>query len=326
MRSRGSRAIGCATRRSRTVSIRISAATSRSGVTANLTADFTVNTDFAQVEIDEQQVNLTRFNLFFPEKRDFFLEGRGVFDFGRGGSGSGNRPTRRRPATRRISFTAAASASTATRVTPIDAGARLTGKVGAFGVGLINIQAGDVEATHDAAGTAVDQFHRAARQARHPAPQHDRRDVHQPFGVDGGAGASNQAYGVDGVVCVLPERHRRRLLRASTETERRDGNDDSYQGKFEYVPDRYGVRAEFLKVGTQLQPRSRLRSPHRFHQVVGRRCASARARATASRPCANSPRRAPRVFRKRRRPDGEPAADSCASTPSSTTAISSRSR
>ena len=60
------------------------------GVTANLTADLTVNTDFAQVEIDEQQVNLTRFNLFLPEKREFFLEGRGLFDFGRGGAaGSG---------------------------------------------------------------------------------------------------------------------------------------------------------------------------------------------------------------------------------------------
>ena len=56
------------------------------GVTANLTADLTVNTDFAQVEIDEQQVNLTRFNLFLPEKREFFLEGRGLFDFGRGGA------------------------------------------------------------------------------------------------------------------------------------------------------------------------------------------------------------------------------------------------
>ena len=54
------------------------------GVTRNLTADFTVNTDFAQVEVDEQQVNLTRFNLFFPEKREFFLEGRGIFDFARG--------------------------------------------------------------------------------------------------------------------------------------------------------------------------------------------------------------------------------------------------
>ena len=47
------------------------------GITANLTADATVNTDFAQVEVDEQQVNLTRFALSYPEKRDFFLEGRG---------------------------------------------------------------------------------------------------------------------------------------------------------------------------------------------------------------------------------------------------------
>ena len=47
------------------------------GVTENLVADFTYNTDFAQVEVDEQQVNLTRFSLFFPEKREFFLESRG---------------------------------------------------------------------------------------------------------------------------------------------------------------------------------------------------------------------------------------------------------
>ena len=65
------------------------------GVTANLTADFTVNTDFAQVEIDEQQVNLTRFSLFFPEKRDFFLEGRGIFDFARGGPARKRRRIRR---------------------------------------------------------------------------------------------------------------------------------------------------------------------------------------------------------------------------------------
>ena len=50
------------------------------GITQNLVADVTVNTDFAQVEADEQQVNLTRFSLFFPEKREFFLEGHGIFD------------------------------------------------------------------------------------------------------------------------------------------------------------------------------------------------------------------------------------------------------
>ena len=51
------------------------------GITENLTADLTFNTDFAQVEVDERQVNLTRFNLSFPEKREFFLEGRGIFNF-----------------------------------------------------------------------------------------------------------------------------------------------------------------------------------------------------------------------------------------------------
>ena len=60
------------------------------GVTQNLTADLTYNTDFAQVEADEQQVNLTRFSLFFPEKREFFLENQGTFAFGRR-SGNGRR-------------------------------------------------------------------------------------------------------------------------------------------------------------------------------------------------------------------------------------------
>ena len=51
------------------------------GLTQNLTADLTYNTDFAQVEADEQQINLTRFSLFFPEKREFFLENLGLFGF-----------------------------------------------------------------------------------------------------------------------------------------------------------------------------------------------------------------------------------------------------
>ena len=52
------------------------------GLTKSLTLDLTYNTDFAQVEDDIQQVNLTRFNLFFPERREFFLEGQGIFAFG----------------------------------------------------------------------------------------------------------------------------------------------------------------------------------------------------------------------------------------------------
>ena len=56
---------------------------SKFGVTPSLNLDLTYNTDFAQVEVDEQQINLTRFNLFFPEKRPFFLENAGYFSMGR---------------------------------------------------------------------------------------------------------------------------------------------------------------------------------------------------------------------------------------------------
>ena len=76
------------------------------GVTQNLTADFTYNTDFAQVEADEQQVNLTRFSLFFPEKREFFLENQGTFAFGGAATGQFGGAA---PATRRSCSTAGAS-------------------------------------------------------------------------------------------------------------------------------------------------------------------------------------------------------------------------
>ena len=73
------------------------------GVTSGLTWDFTVNTDFSQAEADEQQINLSRFSLFFPEKRDFFLENSGIFQFGAAaaaaGVGGGGARTRRRHAT-----------------------------------------------------------------------------------------------------------------------------------------------------------------------------------------------------------------------------------
>ena len=150
------------------------------GLTANLTADFTVNTDFAQVEIDEQQVNLTRFSLFFPEKRDFFLEGRGVFDFARGGAGAqggGSTDTAAGGAETPYLFYSRRIGLNRNRVIPITVGGRMTGKVGPFGVGVMNIQTGDDAAVVD----RRHQFHGGAREARHPAPQHDRRDVHESF-------------------------------------------------------------------------------------------------------------------------------------------------
>src|SRR5262249_6042839 len=105
------------------------------GVTHGLTADLTYNTDFAQVEDDRQQVNLTRFGLQFPETREFFLEGQGVFNFGgQGGSnvaGLKDLPT--------MFFSRQIGLFNGQPV-PIRGGARLTGKAGPYGVGFINIE------------------------------------------------------------------------------------------------------------------------------------------------------------------------------------------
>jgi hypothetical protein len=100
------------------------------GVRPNLTADFTVNTDFAQVEADEEQVNLTRFDLFFPEKRPFFLENASIFQFGAAQQSE-------LFFSRRIGLSATGSSGV-----PIDifGGGRLSGKVGSYNVGVLNMQ------------------------------------------------------------------------------------------------------------------------------------------------------------------------------------------
>jgi hypothetical protein len=105
-------------------------------VTSGLTVDATYNTDFAQVEVDDQQINLDRFNLFFPEKRPFFLENAGVFTVNNAGSASGQvNPQTELFFSRRIGVS-----DTGAQI-PILGGARLSGKVSDnLTVGFINMQ------------------------------------------------------------------------------------------------------------------------------------------------------------------------------------------
>ena len=100
------------------------------GVASGLNLDLTLNTDFAQVEVDEQQVNLTRFPLFFPEKRDFFLENAGMFSVG-ARSGFGRLAD--------LFFTRRIGLSDGGQPIPIIGGARLTGKVSQHNIALMNI-------------------------------------------------------------------------------------------------------------------------------------------------------------------------------------------
>jgi uncharacterized protein DUF5916/cellulose/xylan binding protein with CBM9 domain len=114
------------------------------GVTPSLTLDVAVRPDFAQAEADEQQVNLTQFSLFFPEKREFFLENSGMFYFG-------DIPRESRVGTARFSppeeemllfFSRRIGLTDNGDQIPIQAGGRLTGRVGGFGVGAMTIQTG----------------------------------------------------------------------------------------------------------------------------------------------------------------------------------------
>ena len=178
------------------------------GVTQNLTADLTYNTDFAQVEVDQQQVNLTRFGLFFPEKREFFLEGRGIFDFGSGppslGARGPNRGGRNASApgsgggrsnvpvvffSRRIGLEDG-------QTVPILGGGRLTGKVGLFSIGALNIQTDDEPAV-DAESTnfTVIRLKRDILRRSRIGGIYTRRSV-----STSGPG-SNEAYGLDAAFC-----------------------------------------------------------------------------------------------------------------------------
>jgi Domain of unknown function (DUF5916) len=99
-------------------------------ITPSLTLDGTINTDFAQVEVDDQQVNLDRFTLFFPEKRPFFLENAGFFSVGNPGEVD-------------LFFSRRIGIGDAGQAIPIMGGARVSGKAGRYNVGLLNMQTDD---------------------------------------------------------------------------------------------------------------------------------------------------------------------------------------
>jgi hypothetical protein len=105
------------------------------GVSASLNLDVTINTDFAQAEVDDEQVNLTRFALFYPEKRDFFLENAGQFNVG--SVSSFNRLAD-------LFFTRRIGLSDTGETVPIIGGVRLTGKLGRNDIALMDVQTNGV--------------------------------------------------------------------------------------------------------------------------------------------------------------------------------------
>jgi hypothetical protein len=102
-------------------------------LTSNLTASLTINTDFAETEVDERQVNLTRFPLFFPERRDFFLQDAGKFGFSNLGSNL-------------IPFFSRTIGLANGEPVPLRVGGKLTGRAGDYSIGVVGVQSDDLDA------------------------------------------------------------------------------------------------------------------------------------------------------------------------------------
>ena len=216
------------------------------GLTQNLSADLTYNTDFAQVEADEAQVNLTRFSLFFPEKREFFLENQGAFTFGGVVAPSlgntvviGDAP---------LLFYSRRVGLNGANIVPIHGGGRVSGRMGKFTLGLLNIEsAKDTAARAEATNFTVVRVKRDFLRRSSLGMIYSGRSTSQS-----GIGR-NDAYGVDGVFGFFANLSINTHW-AKTDSPNRTGEDTSYRGQLDYAADRYAVQVERLRVGRNFNP------------------------------------------------------------------------
>jgi hypothetical protein len=209
------------------------------GLTNNLTLDLTVNTDFAQVEADNEQVNLTRFSLFFPEKRRFFLERSGIFDFGVS-------PTNRLFYSRRIGLHEG-------RPIRILGGARLVGRVGGWDVGVLDMQTARTDLRRG--GSLPSENFGVLRL---------RRRVFNPYSYVGamttsriGAdGTYNLAYGLDGNVRVTGDEYLRFDWAHTVENDRPAGLEAVrvHAGWARRTTNGFGYEAFFTRSGRHYTP------------------------------------------------------------------------
>lgn len=219
------------------------------GLTRSLILDGTYRTDFAQVEEDLQQVNLTRFSLFFPEKRDFFIEGQGIFDFGgvQAGNSPGDVP---------LLFYSRQIGLSQGQAVPVLAGARLTGRAGEYSIGGLNIQTED----EPEAGAVSTNF-TALRVKRNLLRRSNIGVLATRRGPALGpsAAASGEAAytaGLDATMLFLTSINVTGYY-ARTETPAASGASvagTSYRGRFDFTTDRYGAAAEHMLIGPGFQP------------------------------------------------------------------------
>ncbi len=203
------------------------------GLTPSLTLDATYNTDFAQVEVDEQRTNLTRFPLFFPEKRPFFLENAGVFSAGT-------------PQGAELFFSRRIGIDSLGGPVPIVGGGRLTGKVGSFAVGAMQLFTESVAGRQSANSYSVGRVSREWGRSRigligvQRIATSDADDHNRTFGADGRFALSDPL-SID-------------WWAAKTETPGRRGRDGAYSIRFGQQTRQWNNSVRFTQVGEDFNP------------------------------------------------------------------------
>jgi hypothetical protein len=211
-------------------------------LTGALALDLTYNTDFAQVEDDLQQVNLSRFDVFFPEKRDFFLEGQGIFGLGSQGGGGRFGPTE----TPIVFFSRRIGLSNESLV-PIVGGGRVTGKLGGWSVGGLQMRTGrDVENDVTHTDFTVLRAKRDILKRSTVGAILTRRG-------DTGAAAANLVYGAD-MNLALKSTVGITGIGVRSDSGPGSSKDLFYQGKIDWSADRYGFEADHVKVEQNFDP------------------------------------------------------------------------
>ena len=204
------------------------------GLTPSLTLDLTYNTDFAQVEVDDQRVNLTRFPLFFPEKRPFFLENAGIFSSGT-------------PQAVELFFSRRIGIDSVGNPLRIAGGGRLSGRVGGTTVGLLEIL------TDDALPGRPGQSFTVARAVREVS----RRSRIGVMAVQrmsrGGGDDHNRTWAVDGRL-GLGDALTLDWWGAKTETSQRSGDDLGYSARVGFLTNDWNNSARVVQVGSNFNP------------------------------------------------------------------------
>lgn len=236
-------------------------------MTPNLVSSTTINTDFAETEADARQVNLTRFQLFFPEKRSFFLEDAGIFEFAkvpRNGPPEFNMGGDLIPFFSRT-IGLVGDPLRGYHEVPLRVGEKLTGKIGRFDIGLLDVQTGSYTEPErvDSTGAAVPGFRLASRNlavGRVKANFLDQSYVGAMFtNGDPSGQTSNQMFGADlklatsnflgfGKNAVLM------VFGSKTQTTGIENRDTAYGGVFSYPNDFVTFEYKWMNIGQNYDP------------------------------------------------------------------------